>query len=221
MEINKEQNFLINHTNTDEYKKITDKIQCVIDKVEQETIQIKKSKYTRDKNDYRRNEVRTFGKNRKPENHNTYDQYRHNSYNPHHTRTNYQPRANPFRDHHNKRPRERIEPKPSTSPHGRTHTPNMRTPIQMEKRAKSDEFLTAQSKFRHNPRRISDISTNNRFEPLEKITREEDFWSLRNKDKHKFLSRQKSPNKRQRSTEEGEIEEAWTHRGGKRDKHNP
>ncbi|CAH2223926.1 Hypothetical predicted protein, partial [Pelobates cultripes] len=145
---------------------------------------------------------------------------KHHSYHPRPTHTHYNQRESPPRNYYKGKTNERIESKPSIKNHLRSNISNMRTPIQTEKRAKSDEFLTAQSKFRYNSRRISDIHTHNRFDPLTKTSEEEDFWSLRNKDKHKFLSRQKSPNKRQ-STEEGELEEEWTHREGKRDKRNP
>ncbi|CAH2285741.1 Hypothetical predicted protein, partial [Pelobates cultripes] len=80
---------------------------------------------------------------------------------------------------------------------------NIRTPIRTERRARSDEFLTAQSKIRKSTRRLSHIPISNRFETLARTPQEGDFWNLRNRVKHKPQYQQRSPQKRRRSIEEG------------------
>ncbi|CAH2323280.1 Hypothetical predicted protein [Pelobates cultripes] len=59
-----------------------------------------------------------------------------------------------------------------------------------------------------------------RFETLARTPQEGDFWNLRNRVKHKPQYQQRSPQKRRRSIEEGELEEERTFRGEKRDRRN-
>ncbi|CAH2306494.1 Hypothetical predicted protein [Pelobates cultripes] len=208
---------------SDEYSQMTNYLENNLNRTEKNVIAVKRRKYLRDKNDYARDQVRSYSKRNQEEHHTYYRPFRqierHESRidNREQPQIQFQQKFIPTTQQHKPSGR----PKPLITPEKvvRRKEHNYELRPRLNSRKVDHREHVSYERTRPIPKKRGLIPLENRYEVLNKSPREEVFWRAHKKDRHKELDNQRgTPGKRRRSIEEGEVEEEFTYRKELRDR---
>ncbi|CAH2278589.1 Hypothetical predicted protein [Pelobates cultripes] len=216
----------------EQYSELLEEIQINLEKLERNVIETKKRKYLRDKEDYARDQVRSYTKVQERFTNNTWRNTQNLSKNNYYTKTN---QSSIYNSPRNERSRNRSRTK---LPHRTVHrsrslgkTRDDWETVVRRKRVPSPKryqdrtsrpniplIKPYDNRSRTNIRHETTHSHHNRFQSLNIPQNDEDFWPRHMRGHYKETpTYQASPGKRRRSLEEGEVEEAYGYKKERRE----